>query len=319
MVAQPKISVIVPVYKAEAYLHRCVESLLAQSFYDFEVLLIDDGSPDRSGVICDEYARQDARIRAFHKENGGVSSARQYGMDRALGEYTIHADPDDWVEPAMLEALYDNAKATDADMVICDYYVDYEKRRKYITERPTSLDSRTVLSELFQHLSNSCCNKLVRRTCFERFGVRFPIGMDLGEDFYVNASLLKHDIRIAYLPRAFYHYVQNINVNTLSRRKDKKQLEIVRQMHEANHRILSEPEYREALLRLEAMDVYNLLYNDILERRELKALFPDTQNAVGNDFKIRCVRLAFRYYPAACLVMRGRRMMASLYHKLRNY
>ena len=83
----PKISVIVPVYKAEAYLHRCVDSLLAQTFTDFEVLLVDDGSPDRSGEICDEYARKDRRVRVFHKENGGVSSARNMGLDNARGEY----------------------------------------------------------------------------------------------------------------------------------------------------------------------------------------------------------------------------------------
>lgn len=99
----PKISVIVPVYKAEAYLHRCVDSIIAQTFTDWELLLVDDGSPDRSGDICDEYASKDARIRVFHKENGGVSSARQKGLDEAIGEYTIHADPDDWVEPTMLE------------------------------------------------------------------------------------------------------------------------------------------------------------------------------------------------------------------------
>ncbi len=81
----PKISVIVPVYKAEKYLHRCVDSILAQTFTDFEVLLIDDGSPDRSGDICDEYAKKDSRVRVFHKENGGVSSARQYGIDNAQG------------------------------------------------------------------------------------------------------------------------------------------------------------------------------------------------------------------------------------------
>lgn len=82
----PKISVIVPVYKAENYLHRCVDSLLAQTFEDFEILLVDDGSPDASGSICDEYAQKDHRIRVFHKENGGVSSARQCGIDHAQGE-----------------------------------------------------------------------------------------------------------------------------------------------------------------------------------------------------------------------------------------
>ena len=127
----PLVSVIVPVYKAEAYLHKCVDSLLAQTMTDFEVLLIDDGSPDRSGAICDEYAAKDSRIRVFHKENGGVASARQVGIENVRGEYTIHADPDDWVEPTMLEELYAKAKEDDADMVICDYYINIKSRQKY--------------------------------------------------------------------------------------------------------------------------------------------------------------------------------------------
>lgn len=106
----PKVSIIVPVYKAEGYLHRCVDSILAQTFTDWELLLIDDGSPDRSGEICDEYAQKDSRVRVIHKENGGVSSARQRGQDEACGEYTIHVDPDDWVEPTMLEELYQKPK-----------------------------------------------------------------------------------------------------------------------------------------------------------------------------------------------------------------
>ena len=105
MIRTPSISVIVPVYRAEDYLERCVESLLSQTFPDFEILLVDDGSPDHSGAICDDYARKDDRIKVFHKLNGGVSSARQYGIDHAIGEYVIHADPDDWVECATLNIL----------------------------------------------------------------------------------------------------------------------------------------------------------------------------------------------------------------------
>jgi len=91
----PKISVIVPVYKAEAYLRRCVNSILAQTFQDFEVLLIDDGSPDKSGKICDDYVKKDSRVRVFHKENGGVSSARNLGLDNAVGRYIAFVDSDD--------------------------------------------------------------------------------------------------------------------------------------------------------------------------------------------------------------------------------
>ena len=221
----PKISVIVPVYKAEAYLHRCVDSLLAQTFQDFEVLLVDDGSPDRSGAICDEYARRDSRVRVFHKENGGVSSARQCGLDNAHGDYTIHADPDDWVEPDMLEALYAKATAEDADMVICDFYVEQNGTQTYCRQEPSALDHETVLRELFQQLHGSCCNKLVKRACYNAFGVRFPQGIDIWEDRFVNACLLIHNIRVAYLNQAFYHYVIGKNANSIVHRRKSKEVE----------------------------------------------------------------------------------------------
>ena len=211
----PKISVIVPVYKAEAYLHRCVDSLLAQTFQDFEILLVDDGSPDKSGEICDEYARKDKRVRVFHKENGGVSSARQCGMDHARGEYTIHADPDDWVDPTMLEELYRKAKEEDADMVICDFYEERKNKTIYVRQQPSSLDHETVLCELFQQLHGSCWNKLVKRACYREFGVRFPEELSCCEDLYVNACLVFEDIKIAYLNKAFYHYDQVVNRNSI--------------------------------------------------------------------------------------------------------
>lgn len=213
----PKVSVIVPVYKAEKYLRKCVDSLLAQTFRDFEVILVDDGSPDRSGEICDEYARQDARVRVIHKANGGVSSARQAGLDAARGEYAIHADPDDWVEPDMLEELYTKAKAEDADMVICDFYVNDRRGQRYVRQQPSALDHETVLRELFQQLHGSCCNKLVRRACYSNFNVSFPIDLSFCEDLYVNASLLLKEMQVVYCPKAFYHYVQGVNENSIVR------------------------------------------------------------------------------------------------------
>ena len=160
-----KISIIVPVYNAELYLQRCLDSILSQSFTDFEAILVDDGSSDKSGGICDEYAQRDSRIRVFHKENGGVASARQMGMDEAKGEYVIHTDPDDWVEPKMIEMLYNEAKAKEADVVICDFYINRPQKVYRVKQKPTNLDHLVVLSELFQQLHGSCCNKLIKRTC----------------------------------------------------------------------------------------------------------------------------------------------------------
>ena len=215
----PAISVIVPIYNAEKTLRKCVDSLLAQTFKDFEVLLIDDGSPDQCGAICDEYAKQDSRVRVIHQENQGVSAARQCGMDNAQGEYTIHADPDDWVEPEMLEELYKKAKEDDADMVICDFYINTYKGQTYLKQQPSSLDRKIVLKELFTHLHGSCCNKLIKLESFKRSGARFPDGISFCEDLYVNAAMLLSEIRVSYLNKAFYHYVKN-RLDSLSRRYD---------------------------------------------------------------------------------------------------
>lgn len=211
------ISIIVPIYKAESYLHRCVDSLLAQTFTDFEILLIDDGSPDGSGQICDDYAMQDQRVHVIHKQNGGVASARQCGLENSQGEYTIHADPDDWVEPTMLECLYAKAKSENADMVICDFYMEHGNEIKLVRQQPSDLKARTVLCELLQQLHGSCCNKLVRRVCYNKYGVSFPQDLSYCEDLFVCCSLLLHNIRVTYLNQAFYHYVQCENENSLVR------------------------------------------------------------------------------------------------------
>jgi glycosyltransferase involved in cell wall biosynthesis len=216
---QPKVSIIVPIYKAENYLGRCIDSILAQTFTDFELLLIDDGSPDRSGDICDEYATNYSQIRVFHKENGGVSSARQCGIDNAQGEYTIHVDPDDWVEPMMLEELYAKAKDEDADMVICNYFWDKGTYSKVIRQHIVSFDSKSVLQGLFGSLHGSVCNKLIRRECYVQSGVSFPVGINLYEDLIFNIELLRKvkSLKVAYVNKAYYHYIQNENTNSLTR------------------------------------------------------------------------------------------------------
>ena len=213
----PAISIIVPVYNAEKYIHKCIDSILSQTFTDFELLLIDDGSLDNSGKICDEYANKDFRIKAFHKTNGGVSSARQYGTDNAAGEYIIHIDSDDWVETNMLKDLYEKAVADNADMVFCDYYIDYANKSIKVKQAPSTLDNKTVLKELFEDLHGSCCNKLIKSAFYKNDCIRFPENMHMCEDLYVIVSILKHNMKIAYLPTAYYHYMQDNNQNSLTK------------------------------------------------------------------------------------------------------
>lgn len=205
----PAISIIVPIYNMEHLMRRCIDSLLAQTFTDYELLLIDDGSKDGSWSICQEYARKDARIGIYHKENGGLSDARNYGLSKAIGKYTIFADPDDWVSPDGLDRLYATAEREQADMTMCDLYREDEYSRHYVCQRPQSLQAEDVLKELFANIQGFTVNKLIRRDVYTRFGISYPKGIYGCEDQYTMAAILLHDIKIAYEPVAFYHYMYN--------------------------------------------------------------------------------------------------------------
>lgn len=214
------ISVVVPIYQAEKYINRCLDSLIAQTFENYEIILIDDGSKDNSGKICDEYSSKDNRIKVVHKKNEGVSRARQDGLDLSRGKYIIYVDPDDWVEKDYLKLLYCKAISEDADMVICDFWGEYQKKSLYYSQKPSSEDSRRVLEEFFPYHNGCTWNKLVKRDLFEKYNISFPKGVCFCEDLYVNCCLLKHEIKVAYVPKALYHYDQVVNANSLVRYYD---------------------------------------------------------------------------------------------------
>lgn len=206
---KPKISIIVPVFNVEKYIYRSLDSLLSQTFTDFEIILVDDGSTDNSASICDDYASKDKRIKIIHKENGGVASARQTGTDAACGEYIIHADPDDWVEPTMLEELLARAEQTGADVTICDYYVSDNSGCRYVCQQPPNMDAESVLCALFHKLHGSLWNKLVKRACYIQYNLRFIPEVNYCEDVLIWVQLLQHpEVKIAYLNKAFYYYYQ---------------------------------------------------------------------------------------------------------------
>lgn len=213
----PKVSVIVPVYKAELYLNRCINSLLQQTLSDYELILIDDGSPDTSGVICDSFSETDSRIKVYHKENGGVASARQCGISMATGMYCIHVDPDDWVEPDMLETLYNEAKKGDYDIVFCDLIED-TKEKSYYNQQKIPLNScDEVLRDILTgRIHGSLCNKLIRTELYTRYNLSFPVGMTYMEDAFICCSVLANHPKISYINKAFYHYDKVINDNSLS-------------------------------------------------------------------------------------------------------
>lgn len=187
MMKQPVISVIVPVYRVEQCLSRCIESLLVQSFVDFELLLIDDGSPDASGAICDDWAKRDDRIRVFHQENSGVSAARNKGLREAVGRYIVFVDSDDYVEVNYLLHLYEK-RTTTADSIVVQGFVNLLdtgaiKQKKcltpaiYIGEKIGDLFLNDEIREMRGPIS-----KLYLRSIIEENKLRFPLGISFGED-----------------------------------------------------------------------------------------------------------------------------------------
>lgn len=174
------VSVIVPVYKVEKYLSICIESILNQTFKDFELILVDDGSPDNCGKICDFYALKDSRIRTFHKENGGLSDARNFGIDVACGEYVTFIDSDDFVDSKYLEILYSICLKESADISVCSLARCDEDSTKIpelannveVVEKFTEDKMNVFIST--QKIHTSACAKLFDKKLFN--GVRFPKG-----------------------------------------------------------------------------------------------------------------------------------------------
>lgn len=207
----PIISVIIAIYNAEKTLPRLLDSLKAQTMQEFEALLIDDGSTDGSGSVCDHYAAFDSRFKAFHKPNEGIGSTRQFGIEHAIGEYTIHADADDWVEPEYLESLYNEAVSSNSDMVICDIFLEDRKRTIYKKQEPSSLDRDSIINDLLCRLNNGPCNKLLKRKTYLEQNISFMKELDYGEDQLFNLQLIWQGASVSYLPKALYHYDVSAN------------------------------------------------------------------------------------------------------------
>ena len=223
-----KVSVICPVYNAERFLGRCVDSVLSQTLPDFELILVDDGSTDGSGMICDEYASADSRVKVIHKGNGGVSSARQAGMESASGEYFIHIDSDDWVDRGLLERMYGTALREDADVVCCDFYQVFKDRRVLSRECHPEYSQRMIAEALAGgRMAHSLCNKLIRRSVFNDYGLCFPAGMMVAEDAFVCHSLFIRGVRCAFCEGVYYYYDRFGNVSSLTRSKYSKSLESI--------------------------------------------------------------------------------------------
>ena len=203
------VSIIVPIYKIENYLHQCIDSILEQTFTDFELLLIDDGSPDGCPVICDEYAEKDKRIRVIHKQNGGVTSARNEGLYNAKGNWIIYVDGDDWIEPTYIEELYNTAIKNNADIAICGLRFAYEDG-SFVIEHPTVWDDNksASLNRYIASTWTTACGSIYKSSLYRDKGIQNPISISYCEDFHLMIRLCYLADKVVSIDRPLYNYRQ---------------------------------------------------------------------------------------------------------------
>jgi len=209
---QPLISVIVPIYQVEKYLPKCIDSILQQKYYNLEILLVDDGSPDQCAKICDEYALKDPRIKVIHKTNGGLSDARNVALDIMTGEYVTFIDSDDFVSSQYISTLWSAINKYDCDIAVTQLMLIYESNkaipkavnnssRFYLLNRKEALDTM-FYQKMFD---NTACGKLYKSKLFE--SIRYPIGR-IYEDLGTTYKLILLCEKIVYIPTATYYYLQ---------------------------------------------------------------------------------------------------------------
>ncbi len=200
------ISVIVPVYNVEKYLERCVKSIAAQTYKDLEILLIDDGSTDKSGKMCDDFQQTDSRIKAFHKQNGGLSDARNYGIEHSAGEFISFVDSDDYIDEKMLETLHRLITENDADLAVCSAMDVFEGKEVTQVKEIKEFNLNKVESYKYMLRGDgipSACNKLYKRQTVGN--VRFPVGK-LYEDGFFTPQILKRVEKTAVTSKPMYYY-----------------------------------------------------------------------------------------------------------------
>lgn len=259
----PKISIIVPVYNVEKYIQRCLDSIATQTFANWECVLVDDGTPDSSGKICDEYAEKDGRFKVIHKENGGVSSARNAGLDVAKGEYICFCDSDDWLEKDyFFEAAGLTAKNPD---IVKSGYRFVENK----TVKEEIFPCCSTVEEQVSNIHTSC--HLVKKSYILKHNIRFPEGITLAEDWFFNYQLALYNPSVVYLNRITYNYFQNDYsvMHNLTRKNIQDEISVIKMAKNM-------PEKNDELILLRTFDVRSKILNKMQDFALCRQTFPET-------------------------------------------
>lgn len=303
-----KISVIVPVYNTEKYLRRCVDSILAQTFTDFELLLIDDGSTDGSGAICDEYAKKDSRVRVFHKENGGVSSARNLGLDNAIGEYITFIDSDDFIEKSYFEML---SQYKDPDIVV-SYYIAEGWNGWISTPFPDlSFNEKNIKYFLEKYLIS--CNvpwgKFLKRKIVEKHKIRFDLNFAYGEDTLFIMDYLYYVNNVEMNSWKMYHYdctnevslsKKRLNVDYYLKLIDEVSMRIIKLSNKFNS---NNVKFKNEIIRMHSNYLFNSMdYSSNTIKRDLCAILNNSN--VKEVLKDNNIKKSYKKQIFDCLLLR---------------
>ena len=225
------ISVIVPVYKVEKYLRRCIESILAQTHKNIEMLLVDDGSPDGSGAICNEYAEKDSRVRVFHKENGGVSSARNLGLREAKGQYIGFVDADDYIDMTMYETLLNNLIKESADISVCSYYQEDDNgvfHKHWPQDDYLTISGDRQIEYLIANRYYTCssCDRLFKKALLS--GLQFDETKKVYEDLLFLYEVAKKSSATVFTSTPLYYYCNNDGISVARNPFDDKKMDVIK-------------------------------------------------------------------------------------------
>ncbi len=276
------ISVIVPVYKTEPYLAKCLDSIVNQTYANLEIILIDDGSPDRCGNICDQYAARDTRIKVIHQQNEGLSAARNAGLKTSSGQYIGFVDSDDWIDADMFETLYGGILQYEAQIATCGYFYTERHKETEIKEQVSAVYNRDDALHLLlmdQTVTNHVWNKLFKKELFE--GVLFPYGRTF-EDIATTYKLFEKASKIAVLNSGKYHQIQRDDSISCSRNIHK-EVDICLSTYERCVDLIGRyPEERELLLAGFYLAFANLGYAAARQRKDYFITYKNRLQAISD-------------------------------------
>ena len=289
----PKVSVIIPIYNAECFINRCVDSILMQRYKDFELILVNDGSTDQSDEICKKYEQMDKRIRYVNKTNGGVSSARNEGIKNAIGDYLIFVDSDDFGREEMLEELMKNESA---DFSMCGYEI-YDDLKQSVLQEYQCKELSGDIHELSKRIADYLAPPFLLGPCFKRFkrniinkyNIQFPVKIAYGEDAIFVLKYLLHCKTVEISPCVGYSYCRH-GKETLSRKFAINKIDINYQINRLINQLLEKEKIyeRDKIISERLLECFVLyekeLINSNLSRREKKKIFYEKFNFYNKEF-----------------------------------